>query len=203
MSDRKLFGVLSGTQLTILVALAITTPGAVYAIATTAVAVTDPLSGKQAAVDAGRRLYVYDPIAGYANNPLDLLEISGLWGSVSSSIIYTVPAGKALILKTINMSYYGGVSGNDNYAYVAGPNGFIGGFDDTNPDGAHVTNLGSGYYLHSGDTISVSASNGANTNFITEYSIEGYLVPSAAVPALGTPESAVQMINHGMSRKKS
>ena len=99
MADRKLFGVLSGAQVTILCGFAIISPGAVYAVTYTSVLITDPLTGKQGLVDAARRFYVYNPIAGYANNPLNLVEISGpVMSYGAATIFYTVPVGKELIL---------------------------------------------------------------------------------------------------------
>lgn len=190
MSDRKLFGIFSGAQITILGALAIITPGAVYAVTYTSVVVTDPVTGKQALVDAGRRLYVYDPIAGYANNPQNLVQISGSTAPTNSYIvIYTVPVGRALILKSANLSYYGGAAGADNYAYFKTSGNFITGYDQPNTSGVLSSNLGSGYYIHSGDTISYYS-----TTDIA-FSLEGYLVPATAVPLAGTPQSAEQSVS--------
>ncbi len=92
MENRKLFGLFSGAQLTCMVCAAIVTPGAVYAVTFTSVVITDPGTGKQAAVDSGRRLYTYDPVAGLANNPVNLVQISGETNSLNLSTIYTVPA---------------------------------------------------------------------------------------------------------------
>jgi hypothetical protein len=200
MSGRKIFGVLSGAQVTILGALAIITPGAVYAVANTPVVITDPLTGKEGLVDSGRRLYVYDPIAGYANNPFNLVKIAGIPTVGQYNTIYTVPAGKALILKSANMTYYDGVAGSDNYVYFyGGPatgTSFVTGFDSINLAGAFSDDLGSGYYLHSGDVILVFAS---SPSYI---SLRGYLVPSNVVPAIGSAEAAEQSVKVGGSQRK-
>lgn len=178
-------------------ALAIIAPGAVYAVTYTSVVITDPLTAKESLVDSGRRLYVYDPIAGYANNPLNFVEISGSGSHTQSVVFYTVPAGKALILKSASISYYNGAAGADNYAYFyagtsANPNrNYITGFDDSSAANAHFPSFGSGFYAHSGDTLSFFSS------VITQFSFQGYLVPASAVPAAGTAAAAEQMVQFG------
>jgi hypothetical protein len=196
MTDRKLFGLFSGAQITLLLCAAILTPGAVYATAAlTAVAITEPGSGKQSYIDGSRRLYTYDPIAGYANNPANIVNIA--YSSTSCGNMYTVPTGKALIIKSATINYYLGTSGTDNYVYLETPIQQIVGFDSAGAVDERNFSLGSGVIVHSNIVISCVKSNSYSI-----ISIQGYLVPSGAVPALGTQEAAEQLVTVGQPLRK-
>lgn len=194
----------TATHKTVLIVAALITPGALYgAVSYQAVSIVDPNTGANSLVDAGRRLYVYDPIAGYANNPSNFVKISGsATGDGSYHSIYTVPAGKAFVVKSANMSHFSGIPGNDNYLYIYESNGislnFVIGYDDTNAAGSHYATLGTGFYLHSGETLQyISNSGGSGTPLATVFSIEGFLVPATAIAAAASLESAQQAIRVG------
>jgi hypothetical protein len=194
MSNQKHFGPFTGGQLAAIICAAILAPTALYAVTYTYVAIGYPANGKIAAVDSASRLYVYDPVAGYANSPANLIEISGETNTSTTTTVYTVPAGYAFILKSANMSFFNGTSGSDNwtYFYDGTSDTWVTGFDDPNTVGAHYSTLGSGYYFHSGDIVTYYST------VNTEYSLEGYLVPANAVPAVEAP----QQIKVGTSKKK-
>ena len=62
MADRKLFGLFSGAQVTLMVCAAILAPGAVYATtALSGVVITEPASGRQSFIDTARRLPLTTP----------------------------------------------------------------------------------------------------------------------------------------------
>ena len=179
MSDRKLFGLFSGAQVALMVCAAIVTPGAVYAVAFTSVVITDPSTGKEAIVDAYRRLYTYDPIAGYANNPANLVVLAGSCAPNSTKNIFTVPTGKALILKSMHMAYTDGTANFHNAAYFIDNNTgiYLAQFVDLNAAATFQADFGSGFYIHTGDGFSCQATVTAS---FTTY---GYYVPASAVPA--------------------
>ena len=202
----------TASQKTIILVAAIITPGALYgAVTFQAVSIVDPNTGANSFVDIARRLYVYDPIAGYANNPANFVRISGnANGDGNFHSIYTVPGGKALILKSVTMSYYNGVAGNDNYIYFYDSanigNSYVAGMDDVNLAGNSTVTLGNGWFLHSGDIIKYQSFNGnvspGASQMATVFSLEGYLAPSGAVPAVASFEASQQMIRVGNFSKK-
>lgn len=205
MAERKLFGVLSGAQLTIIGALAIVAPGAVYAVTYTSAGVTDPVTGKLSAVDAGSRLAVYDPIAGYEKNPANLLQISGAYVSngLTPTNVYKVPTGKALILTSVTFAHTD-YPNKENHGLLFQTNcnlfstygGFIAGYNDAVPDGAYYSDLGSGYFLRSGDCIVLDTGTAANVF------LEGYFVPEAAVPPVSSNGAAQQAVFIGRFDRK-
>jgi hypothetical protein len=182
MSGRKLFGVLSGAQVTLIASLAIVTPGAVYAVAYTSVVITEPNSGRQAFIDSARRLFTYDPIQAYSTNPANIINLSYGVPANQTNTLLTEPAGVAFVIKSINMTYSSGTANFDNHAYVSrktyvAGTYFIAGFDDPNIAGAHSADLGSGFVLRSGEDLVITSTVPLNM------SIEGYQVPSTALPA--------------------
>lgn len=192
MSDRKLFGVLTGPQITFLGALAIITPGAVYAVANTPVVITDPNTGAQNFVDAGRRLYVYDPIAGYQNNSLYFVRLSSTCLAGSNNLTYSPPSGKAMVIRAVDFAFYEGKSGSDNYVYLLDNIfGFVAGVDSPDPTGSKNSNLGNGIYVKNGESLSLECANPG----VYMVTIAGYLVPSNAVPALATSEAVGQSVH--------
>ena len=143
MLDRRLFGIFSGAQITFMVCAAIITPGAVYAVTGTSVFITDPTSGKQAEVASGR-LYTYDPITAYANNPANLVVLAGSCKPNTVTKIFTVPAGKVIILKALQMSYVNGTTNFDNSVLFFDNNTgiYLAQFDDNNPIRTFQADLG-------------------------------------------------------------
>lgn len=148
---RRISETFTATHLTAILIAAIVTPGAVYAVSTTPVAVTDPLSGHQAAVDVGRRFWVYDPVAGYANSPLNYVRKSDTCNVSGNTFTYTPPAGQTFILKAADFSFYTGVSGADNFVYLQNSTwGFVAGLDSPDVAGSQNIDLGNGFYVRSG-----------------------------------------------------
>lgn len=191
---RELVNKFSGRQLTAIILAAILVPGAVGAAVTfQSVAIVDPFTRKQAWVDSSRRLSVFDPIAGYRNNPLNMVEIyvSNNISRCETRFQYKVPAGKALIITAISgyEQYY-----NLSYAGITV-------YDEANCQGAVLTShfspvsnsslyapiaidLGVGILVKPGKTVSVASTSNVGLTFL-----HGYLVPAAAAPAAGLAET--------------
>ena len=205
-----LFRGFTATQKTIVIVAAIVTPGALYgAVTFQPVAIVDPITGVNSSIDSSRRLSVYDPIAGYTNNPINYVRISGVVaGDNIYHVVYTVPTGKALILRGANLSYFNGVFGNNNHFYLtdsfATGSSFVVGFDDPNVSGTHNAALGNGWFFHSSDTIQYISFNGSSSvaAMNTSFSLEGFLVPAILVPARASMEAAQQIVQVGDVSKK-
>ena len=189
---KKLSETFTATHLVAMFGIAVLAPGAVYAVTESNVVITDAKSGATASVGVSHNLNVYDPIAGYANNPANYVKITGD-AMIGNNIVYTVPAGKALIVKAVNFTYYNGTSGSDNYLYVQDGATFIAGFDDPNAVGTHNADLGNGFFVT--DSLSTVASDTPSSDII--FSIEGYLVPSTAVPQANSEAAAQQSVRVG------
>jgi hypothetical protein len=105
--DRKLFGLFTGTHLTIAFAIAVMAPSALYAtVSYTAVGVVNPNTGTLAYVDVSGSLHTSDEYAYYRNNPLNYVQIQLSTGAGCATAGYAVPAGKALIITSIKGDYY-------------------------------------------------------------------------------------------------
>jgi hypothetical protein len=182
--NRKLWGLFSGTHLTIMfvAAMAVMLPSALWAVNTLGyVAIQDPFNGKKSHIDDNRRLWVLDQLAAFQRNPANFVHA---FGGVSSTCAtaYTVPAGKALIIQTL--------VGYMHNAMPAGNNDEIDLFEGVNctnfiaaavSDRAHETvteTFGSGIVIPGGSVISAI---GVNSN--GSFQIYGYLVPANLVPA--------------------
>jgi hypothetical protein len=193
--ERRLFGLFTGWQLTILGCVALLAPGALYATVTfSPVALVDPTTGAKSLVDSGRRLYVYDPIAGYRNLPSDLVNIQfiavGGSNSVSCVSAYTIPAGKALVVTSVNgvLTNLNGEGPDSFYIDTVStcPSPDLIGFDQ-NTTGAtpFALDLGLGATAPAGAGLYIFTFNATATGFI-----RGYLVPANSVPAANTAEAA-------------
>ena len=102
--ERKLWGLFTGTHLTIIMTAAIlaVVPTALWSVdAFTNVAIQDPVSGKKAAVDAARQLLVRDQVAEAKDTPANFVRGIGFLGAGCSNI-YTIPAGKALVITSMH-----------------------------------------------------------------------------------------------------
>ena len=101
---KQTFGPFTGTHLTIMFVaiLAVALPGTLWAVdAYTKVAIQDPVTGVKSAIDAKRRLQVYDPVAnplpaGYVRFTVD--------SSVGCAPVATPPPGNALIVKSLHLN---------------------------------------------------------------------------------------------------
>src|SRR5690349_20915287 len=107
------WGPFSGRQLTVIIVTAIVAifvPGTVWAGDTFSnVAIEDPVSGVKASVDSGHHLKVSDgsgamtvdgTVTATETSPAKLVHVFGPAATGCTSI-YNVPAGKALVLKSV------------------------------------------------------------------------------------------------------
>jgi len=195
---RDLLSKLTGAQITIIALALIFVPGTVAAaIAFQPVAIVDPITGKQSLVDKFRRLSVYDPVAGYRNNPANYVEIfvSNSGDLCDTSFQYTVPAGHALVLTAIagdvvqtstsfsrsGFSLYDGPScvGNLLLHHLSS----VSSAASANPV---AVDLGNGIVIRPGKTVSMWSINNYGYTFMV-----GYLVPASAVPATALDGRAI------------
>ena len=102
----------------------------------------------------------------------------------SGATVYTPPSGKALIVKSTTLSFYGGTSGSDNYAYLYGDGIFVGGLESANVADNHSSELGNGLYVSGAVTVTC-ASTGTYLATMT-----GYVVPSSFIPPAAAGQSA-------------
>ena len=186
----------TGGQLTAMILAAIFVPGAVGAAVTfQPVTIVDPNTGAKSLVDAGRRLWVFDPIAGYRNSPANAVDIkisNGVTGC-ETFYQYTIPAGKALVITAISGFEAGDTAIGDNAGYYI--------YDGASCSGTTLTahfsaagtrqpvavDLGNGIVVKAGKTVSVYSLNNNGYTFI-----HGYLVPATAAPAVPASEIAYE-----------
>jgi hypothetical protein len=194
--EQKTWGPFSGAQLTAIVGfvtLAVAVPSGVWAVASyTNVALMNPGNGTYALIDAKRRLLVTDGVADLASDPANFVRITGSCGSSASGLSYSPPTGKALIVTAADFSYFAGTAGSDNYVYLDGPAGYIAGLDGSDPTGAKNSDLGTGYYIRHGESLSLSCRLPATY----EVSVVGYLVASGAVPPVAPVPAGQSVDSH-------
>jgi hypothetical protein len=109
MENRKLFGLFSGTHLTIITCAAFLVPGALYAtVSYTPVGIVNPNTGTLGYVDASGSLHTSDEYGYYRNNPLNYVDLvlATSSGDSCGPDPYTVPSGKALVITSITGNYY-------------------------------------------------------------------------------------------------
>lgn len=195
---REIVNRLSGAQITMITLAAILVPGAVSAaVAFQPVVILDATTGIKAAVDNGNKLRVFDPIAGYRNNPANIVEIvvsnSGN-GICETSYQYAVPAGKALVVTAItgmivqssttrNFSAFSVFDGAHCSGHlIAASSASV---NSSAPRAPVSQEFGVGLLLKAGKTLSVLSNNNSGYTFI-----HGYLVPSAAAPVATGADAA-------------
>lgn len=202
---KSLLDKLSGTHITILALAAMSVPSALgAAVVYQAVGIVDPTTGTKALVDAGRRLYVHDPIAGFANNPYNTVN---LVHSVSSdgktTAVYTPPAGKALIIKSVQFNYYNNSLLDEIYLSLNNPYGnslaMIRAHDKA---GSLSSVYEPGIVLRSGQQLSsiFGTSNPSVTKYALLY-VQGYLIPANSLPAPSSAEAAEQFVLSSANEK--
>ena len=205
MSSQRYFGPFSGLQLTAIIitlTVVIGVPGTVYAIDTFSnVAVEDPVTGVKASVDSAHRLKTLDTVSGNVlaqeTTPANIVRFFG--GGVSCSQIYTVPPGKALILKAANGYVFKSTS--DAYGELdlysgASCNSFVASFVSDHAGSTVTENFGPGITFGAGTGVSLAASRGSGT--VHGF---GYLVPASAVPpGAASSDGASQHAVRGVSR---
>jgi hypothetical protein len=199
---RNTWGPFSGRQLTTMVVsliLVLGVPGTVWAVDTFSnVAIQDPVTGVKASVDSSKRLKVGDGSGAMTvdgttteTTPANLVRIFA-GASNSCSNAYTIPAGKALILKSMTAYMHSsGSPGSDVEAVVYPAANCASSFVAAAiSDRAHETvfqTFGSGIGIPAGRTISAFGFNSSGT-----LHLHGYLVPASAVPASAPAKAAPQ-----------
>ena len=195
---KDLINKFSGAQLTMIILAAIFVPGAVTAAVTfTPVTIVDPITGTMSAVDAARRVLVFDPIAGYRNNPANIVEISLInnGSQCETAHQYVVPAGKALVLTAVSGHSVLNLSNFSSGYFVYDGAGCLGNLITTNVTTPGAINsaspfaveFGAGLVVKSGRTLSVFSTH--NTGFMF---LHGYLVPAGAVPAVASADASAE-----------
>ena len=180
---RRLSETFTATHLVAMFGIAVLAPTTLYAVAVSNVTITDANTGATAYVDAGRKLWTNDVVNDYTRNPVNAVNISDLsLNNTGFHTIYTIPSGKALLIKSVSSVYFGNTEGNALYSYLYDPSTSI----IYNFEGAHVADsisavLDPGIVVHTG-TLSLLAGGGSNTTTLRTY-IQGYLIPAAVAPA--------------------
>ncbi|WP_374308219.1 hypothetical protein [Methylocella sp.] len=192
---RELLDKFSGRQLTAVALAAILVPGALGAAVTfQPVAIVDPGTGKQSHVDGARRLFVVDPVAGYTNDPGNIVNIADFSTNASGfHPIYTVPNGKTLLIRSISWSYYSDTEGNNSYAYLYDVKSNV----KFNFEGLHVAesqtaSFAPGILVASGALSFIYSGKGGSRLYI-----QGDLLPASAAPAPSSQEAAEQLTTSG------
>jgi hypothetical protein len=192
---RDIVNKLSGGQITMIILALILVPGAVGAAVTfQPVAIVDPTSGRPSYIDSGRRLYVYDPVAGYRNNPANIVEINFRnSGTRCEGVAYTVPSGKVLILTNIT-----GNAQYDDLQYaeflvIDGGNcsgrvltSLRSSVSPTSPATPVALDMGGGIVVQPGRTISLYSYHDKGFT-----SLHGYLAPASAAPAASSAQQCL------------
>jgi hypothetical protein len=151
-------------------AIAIVVPTTASAVTSQLSTIVDASSGYKAAVDSAHRLRVAE------TSPANIVTIAANVALCKS--VYTVPAGKTLIVKTIHMTP-AGATGNNSEVSVY-PNGTCTGttiaqgvvFDTTGGAANDDIDLGPGAVVKAGSSISI-----ATNNTWADVHIYGYLTP--------------------------
>ena len=196
---REISNRLSGGQITLIILAAILVPGTVTAaVVFQPVAIVDPTSGKQSYVDNGRKLWVYDPIAGYRNNPATYVRIaiSSNGSQCETNQQYVIPAGKSLILTAITGYLF--LYGNSNFAGYHLLDGAgctsssitsnIASVSSASPAVPVAVDLGTGIVVAAGKTLSLRSVANQGPTYL-----HGYLVPAGAFPAMASAEGEAQV----------
>jgi hypothetical protein len=198
---RKLAESFTATHVTAIFIAAILVPSAAYAVTYSNVAITDATSGTTAMVDGSRRLHTYDSLAALTNNPKNLVNIVYHGGNSGSTVIYTVPAGKTLIIKEFTWDFYYNAPGTDIFVYLydsADKN--IMGFDSDRAHAVEHATFDAGLVAHAG-TLTADWGTTTGGTYHNLY-IQGYLVPAATAPMAGTPEAMAQLVSKGSTVKR-
>jgi hypothetical protein len=183
--DLKTWGPFTGNQLTILLTAAILAlvPTALWSVETyTKVVIQDALTGARAAVDSQRRLVVQDQIGAADETPANFVHAIFDTPNVCTNV-YTVPANKALVLKSLHAYLFKQNAANAYVQMVVYSAASCGGLVkaaavSSQVAESKVVDFGNGLAIPAGHTISM-----AGINNIGSASIHGYLVPAAWVPA--------------------
>jgi hypothetical protein len=133
----KLAETFTATHLVAVIGIVALAPGALYAAGALTNVVITGADRETARVDEAHRLWTYDPIAGYTKNLFYAMNITDTTTSAAGlHSIYTVPAGKVLVIKSVSWSDFGNTEGNNSfyYLYSAALTGLY------NTEGLHIAN---------------------------------------------------------------
>jgi hypothetical protein len=189
---RDLVSKLSGGQITTIILALILVPGAVGAAVTfQPIAIVDPTSGRPSYIDPGRKLYVHDPIAGYRNNPANVVHVSMRHFGTTCDGSYTIPAGKALIITSISgyeQQYNNMLRSGVTLIDGARCSGLVladhmSSVSVAAPAAPVAMKFGAGILVRPGRTVSFTSYYNIGTTYM-----HGYLVPAAAVAATASAQ---------------
>jgi hypothetical protein len=190
----KTWGPFNGRQLsTIIVALVIgvvmVPAGAWAAVTFKSVAVTDPAGVNQAKVDAAGSLQAADaPATKFVSARLDLS------GSTGSLVVAAPPAGKALVVKTIQVdtTFDPAPAPGEVTVFFVGASSCSGGRIGTSAPtvtpaglGATVLPFDPGLAVPAGDALCGESLDNQATGVAFTVNVYGIIEPSAAVPSPG------------------
>jgi hypothetical protein len=199
---RNVANKLAGALVPAMMTAALLAPGPLDAAE--AVAIADPNTGAKAYVDGGRKLYVHDPIAGYANNPANFVSIlkTAVAGD-SLKTIYTPPAGKALIIKSAHFSYLKNTGRRSIHLEIRENGNALMGFETVEVAGTKSAAFEPGIVLHGGAQLKMLFLSWDGPSSAVGYvSLQGYLVPSFAVPPAGSAQAAEELVQTGPAAKQ-
>lgn len=190
--ERKLWGLFSGAQLTIMFTalIAVLLPGTLWAVnAYSNVAIENPNNGQKALIDNFRRLAVTDAYLEQSAIPANLVHFFS--GGVTSNckVIYTVPAGKALILQSLVFYNFQDTSAppeQDVFSDSSCGTLIAAGISDTSA-ATVVETFGSGFPIPAGHVIASYRAAGYGS-----FHGSGYLVPAGQVPQTAAATASVQ-----------
>lgn len=203
---RELLNKFSGRQLTALAIAALFVPGALgAAVVFQPVSIVDPNTGTKSFVDLGRRLYVHDPIAGYTNNPGNIVNVTqGMFSNNAAFPLYTTPTGKAFVIKSAQFSYFGNADRNNIYLYLTNTSGHtMAVVEALETAGTLHYSYDPGIVVASGQQLMArfGSTDGQGGRYAL-LTLQGYLVPAASLPAALSLEAAGQFIQAGPSVKQ-
>src|SRR4051794_26396273 len=183
--ERKLWGLFSGAQLTVMFVsvMAVAVPGTLWAVAASNVAITDTATGKTAAVNSTRRLYVTDSLLDQGVTPASFVHgsRSGSAGSGCQTLA-APPSGKALVAREVKVDVYQNPSpGNGQFVEIFAGTTCSTPIEDVNAPsiGHFIVPFDPGFATTSGISFQVGGSVAAELYF------DGYLVPAGQVPSSG------------------
>jgi hypothetical protein len=150
---------------------ALVIPTASAAVTSQLVSITDPTSGVKASVDASHRLRI-------AEAPINNIVTIGAQVVNQCSAVYTVPAGKTLVIKTISMAPANASSNNSEVSVYRSADcsgtsiaqGLV--FDSAGGATNDNIDLGPGVVVKAGTAVSMTTN-----NTYVDVHLYGYLLP--------------------------
>ncbi len=157
------------------VTVAVIAPTAVYAAATSMVAIGDTTSTRTVSVTTQHQLLT-TPIA-----PRQVVHFGG--GAVTScTTVYTPPAGKAVVVTSLTYEIGSGTAGDNAYGYLTDP-GCTNNYDVIDTNEAYETQQRT---FPTGLPLSGVAIYRITSSYFVIYGT-GYLIPASQLPATAAP----------------